>query len=293
MGIKIIKPPKKDTFINRKTHNKCKISPSKNFCSKKLPVGKDCKNLFRSLLKFDLSSLPPFLTIITGTLNLHLLRNQFSFIPKTIEVHNILSEWNEKTVSFRCQPLFDPVPISSVNLTKQQNIVVSFGLTPLIQNWYTGAEANLGIMLKMANECYNNKVIFASKEICNSKFWPYLEVDFLDPPDAPGSGGCCEPIEVTINVITDDTDYCTDPINTLMFNYTYYVINTGTAQAQAYLQTSPDGYHWAIDSAVTTINPGETQALIPDWIAKYSKLCYQSVLPGQSTTLAIYIQGRS
>ena len=134
-------------------------------------------------------------------------------------------------------------------------------------------------------------MVFAGKESSNAVYWPYLEIDFLDPPDKPGDH-CCEPIEVTFKVITEQTVQSTNPINTLMFNFSYFIVNTGTAKANVYLQTSADGYHWLINSAVTGINPDETKALVPDWIAKYSKLCYESAA-AESTTLAIYLLGRS
>ena len=78
-----------------------------------------------------------------------------------------------------------------------------------------------------------------------------------------------------------------------MFNYTYIIVNTGTAPAIAYLQSSPDSLHWGLESAVKTINPGQTEKCVPDFIVKYSRLCYQSADATQSTTLQIHIQGRS
>jgi hypothetical protein len=282
MGIQIVKPPKQTTFINKIK------SSSKNSRRCFLPVGRNCKDLFRSFLKFDLSSLPPFLTIINATLNLHLVENNFPSCQKTVTVHQILSEWNARTLSFKHQPLYNSTPVSSVSLTNQNKSLVSFDLTPLIQLWYSGIEANLGVMLKTSDEAMH-EIVFLSKEYPNSKFWPYLEVDFLNS----ANNSCPQSIDITINAITEDHIRSTTPINTLMFNFTYIVVNTGSAVAIAFLQSSPDSCHWGPESATKTIKPGQTENLVPDFIAKYSRLCYQSTADNQSTTLKIHIQGRS
>lgn len=282
MGVKVVKPPKQDTFIN------IRKSSSKNSRRRLLLIGRNRDNLYKSFIKFDLSVLPPWLDIINGTLNMHLVENYFPSCLKTITVHQILSEWNERTLSCKHQPLYNSTPVSSVTLTKQKDSLISFDLTSLIQMWYSGTEANLGIMLKMVNENMH-KIAFLSKEYPNSKLWPYLEVSFLSPPN----NCCAQPIELTIHATTDDQILSTAPINTLMFNYTYIIVNTGSAPAVAYLQSSPDSSHWGSESAVTTINPGQTANLVPDFIAKYSRLCYQSADAIKNTTLIIHIQGRS
>jgi hypothetical protein len=154
--------------------------------------------------------------------------------------------------------------------------------------WYSGTEANLGVMLKTSHETMH-EIIFLSSNYPNSKFWPYLEVDFLNPP----SKSCTQLMELTIPATTGDEILSTVPINTLMFNYTYIIVNIGSAPAVAALQSSPDSTHWGPESAVTTINPGQIENLVPDFIAKYSRLCYRSAKVTENTTLIIYIQGRT
>lgn len=282
MGIKVVKPPEKNTFINKRKAN------FKSFNCTFLPVGTNYKNSFRSLLKFDLSCLPPFLNILNGTLNLYLIENDFPDETKTVTVHQLLSEWNERSVSFNHQPLYNPTPLSGITLKNQNNLFISFDVTPLIESWYSGTEANLGVMLKMSNEIMP-EIIFLSKEYPHSKFWPFLEIKFSDPANSP----CCHPIELAVTVITDNSSLSTHPLNTLMFNYTYIIVNVGSNPAMAVLQSSPDSCHWREESAVKTIEPGQTENLVPDFIAKYSRLCYKSAINGRKTTLEIHIQGRS
>jgi hypothetical protein len=133
------------------------------------------------------------------------------------------------------------------------------------------------------------EIIFLSKEYPHSKFWPYLEIKFSNP----SNNSCCQPLELTMTVNTDNPILSTHPINTLLFNYTYIIVNAGSNPAIAYLQSSPDSFHWRSESAVKTINPGQTENFVPDFIAKYSRLCYQSAVDRQSTSLEIHIQGHS
>ena len=282
MGFTIIKPPRKDTFIKqRSTGCKC--------FGKTLPVGRMGNKVFRSLIEFDLSRLPPFFKIVNATLHLYLAPNSFPNISNTVDIHQILSPWPEKRISFKHQPLFKQFPSSSVKLTKQHTKLVSFDLTSLIENWYQGTEANLGILLKMANECIRGETVFASKEFPNSEYWPYLKIEYLDPVSADKP--CPQTIENLRNVTTHNEANATDPLNTLLFNYTYIVVNTGSAPAIAHFQLSPDGHHWETNGPDKIIYPGEQQDFVADYIKKYSRLCYKSACFDQSTTLRIYIQG--
>ena len=96
-----------------------------------------------------------------------------------------------------------------------------------------------------------------------------------------------------ITVSTLPGAQCTAALNILVYDYTYLVVNNGANAAVAYLQASPDGTTWETQSATTTINPGTVVSFVPNVIAKYSRLCYQSQPSTPNTTITIYIQGRS
>jgi hypothetical protein len=101
-------------------------------------------------------------------------------------------------------------------------------------------------------------------------------------------------LDQSVTAATANSVQCTAALNILVYDYTYLVVNTGgTNAAVAYLQASPDGTTWETQSATATISPGTVVSFVPNVIAKYSRLCYQSQVPGNSTTLTIYTQGRS
>jgi len=84
----------------------------------------------------------------------------------------------------------------------------------------------------------------------------------------------------------------TSPIDVLVYDYSYLVVNTGTDSAVAYLQISPDGTTWETQSDTKAIDAGTLVSFVPDVIAQYARLAYQ-LQSGLFTYLQIYTQGRS
>lgn len=101
------------------------------------------------------------------------------------------------------------------------------------------------------------------------------------------------PLDQSVTVGTLPAVQCTVPLNVLVFDYSYLVVNIGASPALATLQASPDGATWEIQSDTKTINPGTVVSFVPDVIAKFARLCYQSQPASPNTTLQIYIQGRT
>ena len=286
MTIQIIKPPVMDTYISNR--NKC--SPScKNDC-KELLVGKKSSNVNRTLIQFDLSSLPLFLTITNCSLHIFLSRNDCPDTSKYLEVFQILSKWTGRKANCTKQPLIASTPLRVTTITDQNDVFVSLNITTLVQNWYTNQSANLGIMLRMRDETADTLIGLCSKEFKDSQFWPYLEVNIKDPasPDK-----CCKPIDLSLQVVAKGIANYTSALNVLLFDYSYLIVNNGIYPALVHLQVSCDGTHWETQSAVKTIAHGEMVSCVPDTITKYARLCYQAQNNNQHAELTIYIQGRT
>lgn len=275
-----------DTFI----FNSNKRSPSCKYSHKELLVGKKSSSINRTLIQFDLSSLPLFLTITNSTLHIFLSRNDFPATPKRLGVFQILSKWVNRKASCIRQPLITSTPLCTATITNQNNTFVSLNITTIVQNWYTNQSANFGILLRMFDETDNNLIGLCSGENKNSQFWPYLEINIHNPASLDKY---CKPMDLTLQVVAKDNINTTKALNLLLFNYSYLVVNNGINPALVHLQVSCDGTHWQTQSAVKTIIAGEMVACVPDTIAKYARLCYQTQHSNQQTELTIYIQGRS
>ncbi len=289
MKKQIIKPPIIDTYIcNKISRQVCPFSP-KSYQHKFLAVGTRAGNVYHALLKFDLSELPYDLTILNSTLNIYLAFNDYPTVEKLVELFQILSDWNTQNVSFSSELEINPHPLVSQSINCLKNTFISFDVTSLVQGWNKNPRANFGIMLKIMQEDTNNKIYFLSRKYQNPNYWPYLEVHYL--PSGSSAPSCNKPLDVRMNVTTQDSYKHTPRLCVLSCNYSCLVINEGDQPAQVYLQVSPDGKRWMTESTISAIQPKQTLFFIPDTLSKYVRLCYQSTTPGKCTTLTIYVQG--
>ena len=283
MSVKIIKPPSKSTFITTKKRVK------HAYCCPEIFVGDKCNKNFRSLIQFNFDTLPGIANITSGILNLFIADNTDSVKEKTIAVFQVISRWNEKKVKWKTQPLIADCPTDTIRICNQTHCFVSFNITSLIDDWYTNRAANFGLMLMLLNKDQNSRVSFISGKGINSLYWPYLEINLHDPV----CNNCSKPLDLTIYVVSSIALQTTAPYETMMYNYSYNVVNLGNHPAKIYLQTSADGVHWITESEIYTILPQTSESLVPGTISRYSHLCYQSFLANQDTNLAVHIQGNS
>lgn len=100
-------------------------------------------------------------------------------------------------------------------------------------------------------------------------------------------------LDQSVTVLVLSSIQFTSPIDVLVYDYSYLIVNIGANPAVAYLQISPDGTTWETQSDTKTITAGTLVSFVPDVIAKYARLAYQSQPGSLSTTLQIYTQGRS
>jgi hypothetical protein len=280
VGVMFIKPPVMDTSVNMQSRHHPRL--------RQLTVGRNDDALFRVLLQFDLSQLPLTLPICHSTLYLYLL-DDYWYIPQTIQLFPVLSRWNQQAVSGTDFPLTGTKPLDSIQKTKHSDCL-AFNLTPLVTKWQSNLSPNLGLMVKAKDErAADNFISFCGSEYKDSSRWPYIEINYLDPHSS--SDPCCRHLELQFNVRTSDKSNCTNPINTFCLNYSYFVTNNGKCPAVAYLQISPDGEKWITQTEIFTLQPKQLHVFVANFIAKFSRLCYTSAHPGQSTSLTVYVQG--
>jgi hypothetical protein len=129
-----------DTQIANKT-------PPKNYgTSQTMAVGTIGGVPNQPLLQFDLSAIPsgPNTNIVTAAVNLA----QGPVAPSgpgTVQVHNVLSPWNEATVTW--QSFAGSYAATSLTTFSNQLTFPSFGLTALVQDWVRGIQPNYGVIL--------------------------------------------------------------------------------------------------------------------------------------------------
>ncbi|MEQ8175544.1 MAG: DNRLRE domain-containing protein [Syntrophomonadaceae bacterium] len=139
---------------------------------------------YRSLLKFDLSSLPPASTINSSYLNLYMYRNETSADGCYIALYRLLNNWSQDTVTWNSQPPFSPSPFSPIwdaviYISSSTPLgLISIDITDLVKGWFNGSIVNNGLIM-VGEEVENCLVGFYSTNHPYSTMWPQLTVNFV------------------------------------------------------------------------------------------------------------------
>ncbi|MGD0366620.1 MAG: DNRLRE domain-containing protein [Acidobacteriaceae bacterium] len=146
----------------------------------------------KSYLQFSMAAVPPGSTISKATLRLYVdgVTTAGSF-----DVYQATSTWAESTVTERTQPGLGasatgshPVALTSSSL----NQFVLIDITPLVQEWEEGTEANEGIALALTTAAGNFS--FDSKEATDTSHEPELEIVLTGSTGPQGPAGATGPI---------------------------------------------------------------------------------------------------
>lgn len=177
-----------------------------NFGSFNLAVGKtQSGEMARSMLKWDLSSIPPGSVIVNADMSL-VAYNDSSIREITVNVHRLLKPWVEGTLNIQDRQLDDPDSVcwiesgSGLNweqagasgisdrdssiLTAATNTgkdTFVWNLTSAVQYWLDGTWPNNGMLLESLNEDNTNLKLFYSSEFQDQNLRPKLVVDYIAP----------------------------------------------------------------------------------------------------------------
>lgn len=166
--------PTEDAFISQ-------AAPDTNFGdSFTLLIGRFTTpgDIYRSLLKFDLSTIPPGYTINYAALRLFIYRKDTSG-PQPASIERTLSNFNENTVTFSNAPSGVATGIVTTITDVDLNQFISIEITSLVQGWHNGSIPNTGLEI-IGDESTYSLIGFFSKDFNNSDLWPELEIAFSD-----------------------------------------------------------------------------------------------------------------
>jgi hypothetical protein len=156
-------------------------------------------DIWRSMIKFDLSSIPSQSLVSSAYFNL-LRSGSFDSTTQTIDVQRILDDWNESTVTWNTQPSVTGTGL--VTFTVAGSSPGNVDITTFVQNWLNGTYPNYGFKLSSHSEITTNtwKEFYSSD--AGSAFRPSLTVIYNAPPTKPSlltpDGG--ENINSTFNI---------------------------------------------------------------------------------------------
>ena len=278
MAIKILKPPKYDTYVVYPL-----ISGS-TYGQKELFVGRALNKTYRSYIYFDINEITGY-EVFRAELSLYLFFNNYPGTPKNLLVRRVVSNWDERFLTWLNQPLIAPALQTSKIIQAEVNQFLNFDITALCQGWLTGEFSNFGLMLSMEVEGVNNLVGFKSREETNSEYWPKLIVELLKV-----TGKVCER-EFEVSCFSEWQSLPAQEV--LALNYTFIIENTGQVAGETVLELSADGLNWSFASEVKPLAPGQIMTLIPEVITRYARVSLRSMDPFIPATFKVFLQGRS
>jgi hypothetical protein len=167
---------------------------SKNFGS----IGENCAIVWtksgadykiRSLIEFDLSTIPAGSTIISATLSLFLAPgsdegNHFGFFgSNTAWLQRVTSSWQENTVTWNNQPSTTATNRVSISgSTSGTQNYPKINVKTLVQDMINDPAHSFGFMVKLQTETVYKKLVFGSSDHSNEAIHPKLVVVYSSNP---------------------------------------------------------------------------------------------------------------
>lgn len=117
-----------------------------------LPVGFNTDNtLHRSLVRFDLSSIPANATINKATLSLYQVGS--AGVGLGVRVNRATKSWTENTVTWNSNAdFFNPTTITTGGSGASSGTWVAFNVLSVVRSWYIAPGRNYGLMLMGSSE---------------------------------------------------------------------------------------------------------------------------------------------
>jgi hypothetical protein len=172
-------------------------------------VGTDVRQV---LLRVDLSPLPPGQIITSAALTFRMIQSPGK---ANVELHRVLAPWTEGTVTYASfAAAFDPAIEASVaTLGVPNNSNVTVDLTALVGDWYTGVQANHGVLFAHPAP---GRTVVASAEAPTVAPRPSLTVCYA--PDPCAAVSCAPPADCQLPGVCDPAsgtcDYAQAPDGT-------------------------------------------------------------------------------
>ena len=202
----------------------------------------------RILIRFDLSSIPSGATINSATVYL----SQYEFyVTGTYNIHRLMGNWEESTVTWNNQPGYDLVPTDS-KLISEANPTTEWDVTSDVDGFVDGTLNNDGWLLKLDPESDPDwpGIWYYSSGYSNPAYHPYLEVTYTALPQP----------DLTPTALTPTVFFAGEP-NTVSAT----IANIGALDAGSFnVSLSADGN--PVDTAsVTSLVAGADTAVSFSW----------------------------
>lgn len=229
-------------------------------------------SVYRSLLHFNISSIPVNAEIQTCILNMYVINTVDSNVQDFFTPYLVNSSWNQFT-KWATQPGVNySIKGSSTEISGIGN--VSFDVTPIVKYWISSG-INNGLVLKSTETVeLSPKTFVSSNDTSHSDLRPFLNIQYNDPAPVTVFK---RRFETTSTIISTSTTLQTSPAIDVsqIFDYTVFIQNTGSNPVNLTLQISPDGVNFTTE-AQQSIPSGSLIPLVSRYLANYIRFVYAS-----------------
>lgn len=240
-------------------------------------------SIYRSLLHFNISSLPVNAEIQTCILNMYVINTVDSNVQDYFTPYLVSSPWNQST-KWATQPGINyNIKGSSTEIAGIGN--VSFDVTSIVKYWFNSG-VNNGLVLKSTETVeLSPKTFVSSNDSSHADLRPFLNIQYNDPTPITVFK---RRFETTAGITPTSTVSQTSPAIDIsqIFDYTIFIQNTGSNLISLTLQISPDGVNFTTE-AQQSISSGSLIPLVSRYLANYIRFVYIS--PGGTSNFKYWI----
>ena len=154
------------------------IEPSTNFGTQNMTVKSLSGNHHRSLVRFDISSIPAASTVTSATLTLCVVNASASAIGSIHEVRRVTAVWGETTTTWNNQPSVSASVTGTITAPDSPSCV-NLAVTSDVQAWVDGT-ANNGWRVSNQDEGIGT-IKYGTREHSSASSRPKLEVTYTSP----------------------------------------------------------------------------------------------------------------
>lgn len=228
---------------------------------------------YRSLLHFDISSLPSDIEIQSCILNMYVTTVSDSTVQDLFTPYLVSSPWNKLT-NWTTQPLIN-YSIKGTSTPIRETGSVTFDITYLAKYWIN-SRINDGLVIKSTENIeLSTKTFFSSNYSTNLVLKPFLSIQYIDSYPVTLFRRRFE--TVNGNFTTSSTPQASLPIDVSeVLNYTIFIQNTGAALIDLTLEISPDGINFTTESQ-NSVPQGKLVALVSRYLSNSIRFVYNSV----------------
>lgn len=243
--------------------------------------------IWRNFFKFNLSYIPSDAIILSAHLNLYFAtQNSFggdqSSLTSSNEsvVQRVISPWTENSVTWNTQP--SATTQDQAILTQSTSPTQDYpniDVTAMVQYMFYNPSSDFGFMLKLTNETYYARMIFASGDNPDSTKHPELVITYTTPCtvltiDANGEDAVLDTYNPG-STNPDSPDYCSGfwtifgtPVNyhnLFKFDFSSIPSNAIIQSALMNLFYAPNNLFYANDTSLTNSNESVLQRITTSW----------------------------